>query len=56
MQPSASQLTHVEASAGRPEHERPYLLIPIGYPSDDCVVPKHAIWRKDLADIMVVDA
>jgi nitroreductase len=41
---------------GRPEHERPFLLIPIGYPSDDCVVPKHAIWRKDLADIMVVDA
>ncbi len=40
---------------GRPEHERPFLLIPVGYPTDDCVVPKRAIWRKDLADIMVVD-
>ena len=40
---------------GRSEHERPFLLIPVGYPTDDCQVPKHALWRKDLADIMVVD-
>ena len=39
---------------GRPEHERPFLLIPVGYPSDDCEVPKHAIWRKDLDQVMVV--
>ncbi len=37
---------------GRPEHERPYLLIPIGYPSEDCVVP--AITRKPLDEILVV--
>ncbi|MEM9065568.1 MAG: nitroreductase family protein [Planctomycetota bacterium] len=36
---------------GRPEHERPFLLIPVGYPSDDCVVP--AITRKPLDEIMV---
>jgi iodotyrosine deiodinase len=41
---------------GRPEHERPFLLIPVGYPTDDCVVPKHATVRKDLSDIMVVDS
>lgn len=38
---------------GRPEHERPYLLIPIGYPESDCLVP--AIERKPLDAIMVID-
>lgn len=37
---------------GRPAHERPYLLIPVGYPADDCVVPD--ISRKPLEDILVV--
>ena len=37
---------------GRPEHERPFLLIPIGYPADDCTVPD--IHRKPLHEIMVV--
>ena len=37
----------------RPSHERPYLLIPIGYPADDCVVPD--LRRKPLEQIMVVD-
>lgn len=39
---------------GRPEHERPYLLIPVGYPSADCVVPD--ITRKPLEEILVVRA
>ncbi len=37
---------------GRPAHERPYLLIPVGYPADECVVPD--IRRKPLEDILVV--
>jgi nitroreductase len=37
----------------RPEYERPYLLLPVGYPADDCVVPD--IRRKPLDEIMVVD-
>ncbi len=37
----------------RPSYERPYLLIPIGYPADDCVVPD--LQRKPLEQIMVVD-
>ena len=37
----------------RPEHERPYLLIPVGYPAKGCVVPD--ITRKSLHEIMVVD-
>lgn len=36
----------------RPEYERPYLLIPVGYPADDCKVPD--ISRKALEQIMVV--
>ena len=37
----------------RPKYERPYLLIPIGYPADDCVVPD--LQRKPLEQIMVVE-
>ena len=36
---------------GRPENERPYLLIPVGYPEEDCEVPD--ITRKPLEDILV---
>jgi iodotyrosine deiodinase len=39
-------LTHTPSPMGflgemleRPAHERPYLLIPVGYPAEDCVVP-----------------
>ncbi len=39
---------------GRPDHERPYLLIPVGYPSEDCVVPAAAIERKPLDEVMIV--
>lgn len=37
----------------RPAHERPYLLIPVGYPAEGCIVPD--IHRKTLDQIMVVD-
>jgi nitroreductase len=40
---------------GRPENERPYVLIPVGYPADDCVVPSAALRKKPLDQIMVVD-
>ena len=36
----------------RPEHERPYLLIPVGYPADDCVVPD--IHRKHTSEIIIM--
>lgn len=38
---------------GRPEHERPYLLLPIGYPAEDCVVPD--LPRKGLDEILIVN-
>ena len=39
---------------GRPETERPFLLIPVGYPADDCMVPKKALLRRPLNDVMKV--
>ncbi len=37
----------------RPDYERPFLLIPVGYPAEDCTVPD--ISRKELDEIMVID-
>lgn len=36
---------------GRPENEKPFLLIPVGFPADDCVVPD--IMRKSNDEIMI---
>ena len=36
---------------GRPENERPYVLIPVGYPAQDCSVPD--LERKSIDDILV---
>ncbi len=38
---------------GRGEYERPFLLIPVGYPADGCRVPD--IRRKRLDEVMVID-
>ena len=35
----------------RPEHERPYMVIPMGYPAEDCTVPD--ITKKPLDEIAV---
>lgn len=39
---------------GRPANERPYLLIPVGYPADGARVP--AIRKKELSEVMEVVA
>lgn len=39
---------------GRPAHERPFLLIPVGYAADDCLVPATASERRPLDEVMVV--
>jgi nitroreductase len=36
---------------GRPENERPFAMLPIGYPADDCMVPD--IKRKPLDEVIV---
>ncbi|MCB0697799.1 MAG: nitroreductase family protein [Chitinophagaceae bacterium] len=35
----------------RPEHEKPFLLIPVGYPADECLVPD--LVRRSLDDVAV---
>ena len=35
----------------RPRNERPFILFPVGYPADDCLVPD--IKRKSLGEVMV---
>ena len=37
---------------GRPKHERPYLLVPVGYPADDARVPD--ISKKSLDEVRVI--
>ncbi len=32
-------MTFLRELCGRPDNEKPYVLMPVGYPSDDCVVP-----------------
>lgn len=36
---------------GRPEHEHPYMLIPVGLPVEDCEVPD--LKKKPLEDVLV---
>jgi iodotyrosine deiodinase len=36
---------------GRPDNERPFILIPVGYPADDAVVPD--IGKKPLDEVVV---
>ncbi len=49
-------LTHTPAPmnflrelCGRPRHEKPYVILPVGYPSEDCVVPD--LQRKSFDEI-----
>ncbi len=55
-------LTHTPSPMGfltkvlkRPAHERPFLLIPVGYPAENIRVPKKAVERHNLEDVMVID-
>jgi len=52
-------LTHTPSPMGflnqilhRPSHERPFLLLVVGYPAEDVQVPTHAMNKKALAEIV----
>ncbi len=38
----------------RPENERAWCVIPVGWPAQGCQVPEHALQRKPLDEVMVV--
>lgn len=40
---------------GRPKNERAYMLIPMGYPSEDARVPRHALSRRPLEETLIFD-
>jgi iodotyrosine deiodinase len=46
-----SPMNFISKILNRPENEKPFLLIPVGYPADECWVPD--IQRKELEDICV---
>ncbi|CAM2910810.1 nitroreductase family protein [Flavobacterium frigoris] len=46
-----SPMNFLTKTLNRPENEKPFLLIPVGYPAEDCWVPD--IQRKGLEDICV---
>ena len=37
----------------RPAYERPYMLIPIGYPAQNSTVPIAALQKKKLSEILI---
>ncbi len=52
-------LTHPTSPMGfltealkRPSHEKPYVLLPIGYPTDDCQVPQ--LQKKSLDELRII--
>lgn len=49
-----SPMNFLRQILNRPGNERPFLLIPIGYPADDLVVPEFALERKPLEQVMVL--
>lgn len=44
-----SPMNFIAKALGRPENEKPFLLIPVGHPAEDCKVPD--LKRKDFKDI-----
>ena len=44
-----SPMKFLEAALGRPQNEKAFLLLPVGYPAKDCKVPD--LKRKTLAEI-----
>ncbi len=46
-----SPMNFLQRVLGRPENERPYLLLPVGLPKEDATVP--VIERKPLGEVMV---
>ena len=47
-----SPMNFLQQILGRPENEKPFLLLPVGYPAPDATVPN--IQRKSLDKVMVI--
>ena len=45
-----SPMGFLQEILGAPAHEKPYLLLPVGHPANDCVIPD--IRRKPLGEVI----
>jgi nitroreductase len=45
-------MTFLNEICERPKTEKPFLILVVGHPAEDAVVPKHALKKKDLRDIL----
>lgn len=44
-------MTFLREICGRPDTEKPFVLLVVGYPAEDCTVPIHALEKKTLEEI-----
>ncbi len=47
-----SPMKFLQTILQRPPTEKAYMLIPLGYPAEDCLVPKLAMQRKPLSQVL----
>jgi iodotyrosine deiodinase len=48
---SPAPMSFLTRILGRPENERPFILIPVGYPTPDATVPDVALKKKSLEEV-----
>lgn len=48
-----SPMAFLSSILERPRNERPYVVIPVGYPATDATVPTHALEKKPLEQILI---
>jgi nitroreductase len=49
-----SPMGFLQEVLGRPRHEKPYVVIPVGHAADGCRVPAAALRKKPLDDVLTV--
>ena len=47
-------MTFLREICGRPEREKPFVLLVVGYPAEGCTVPTHALEKKSLGEVLTV--
>ncbi|MFO0737292.1 MAG: nitroreductase family protein [Labilithrix sp.] len=48
-----SPMSFLATLLGRPANERAALLVPVGHPADHATVPKHALEKRPIGDVLV---
>ena len=49
-----SPMGFLQEVLGRPKNEKAFVLIPVGYPAEACLVPEAALVKKPLGEILMV--